>query len=267
MTFATKQRFTKVVIVLGFTITLALAVYPDLLLAYVGIHSKDWSDPTNRFFTGLNAIFLTLFTVVGSRRLLSDASEVIVSRIPSGPMRPSADPYRSLIVYDQFPSFQNQSDVLRHVSSAVILANYKCVRVSSLSDLDKELHTRSAVGIVADKSFEEDVLHRTMTTGTSLYTLAQANSFSNSRLGNRVELRIGSDMNILSNVYKTAAPLAHAHIPDVVRSVGFHGTWATTYGILALDETRDGSARGVYWYGRGEIQGISRLTKLEERLI
>ncbi|MBM3624537.1 MAG: hypothetical protein FJX16_04305 [Alphaproteobacteria bacterium] len=74
-------------------------------------------------------------------------------------------------------------------------------------------------------------------------------------------------MDRMQNIFVTATPLAHADASDVVRSVGFHGTWATTYGIMSLRQDAKGAVSGVYWYGRGEIEGNIEINHDESAVV
>jgi hypothetical protein len=125
------------------------------------------------------------------------------------------------------------------------------IYVSTESQLDALLADQSLVGLIMDAQFREDALQRARR-GVTVY-LAERHGAYGSTQGHPITLRIGNDMLDQANIYRTAFPLARAYVPDVAKSVGFHGTWATTYGLLAIREDFKGHASGVYWYGSGKI--------------
>jgi hypothetical protein len=267
MLYRKRQQLIKISILLGFCLTLLLAVYPDQLLRAIGFSSTGSTDYAVRLFSLINAAVLALFASTGTIRLVSDRAPRPMTRLPTLPVLTvgAQEAYRSIIIHTHFPSFGDQAAVLGHVASAVILANYKPIHVGSLNDF--QLAHKTAVGLVVDQAIFDDALPIAKNAGVTLYTVEPGHAFKQSRLGPRVKLQIGQDMDLFSNLFATALPLAHAHAPDVVRSVGFHGTWVTTYGVLAIRGSADGRATGVYWYGKGEIDGKIEVDQPEGAIV
>jgi hypothetical protein len=253
---------------LGFCSTLFLAVYPDQVLKWINLPTGA-TDYALRLFPLINAAFLALFASLWTTRLVADRVPKMMPDLRSLPVLTAGaqEAYRSIVIHAQFPSFPDQKSVLEHLTSAVILANYKPVEVSSFSDLERKLSHRSVVALVVDKAVFDDALPRARGTGVMLYTVEPHHTFEHVKLGSRVTLRLGNEMGRLQNIFTTAWPLAHAHTSDVVRATGFHGTWVTTYGLMAVKGSTDGRAQGVYWYGKGEISGMIEVNQPDDTII
>jgi hypothetical protein len=273
MSYRQRLLLIRVGLSLGFFATLFLAVYLDQMLKWMHMSTPGAADPGTadyalRLFPLIYAAFLTLLASLWTTRLVPDRTPKPTPH-PSLPVLTvgAQEAYRSIVIHAQFPSFPNQKGVLEHLTSAVILANYKPIEVSSFSDLDSKLSHRSVVGLVVDKAMIHDALPRAKRTGMILYTVEPDRTFEHVKLGSRVTLRLGNEMDLLKNIFITAWPLTHAHTSDVVRATGFHGTWVTTYGLMAIRGGADGRAHGVYWYGKGEISGIIEVNQPDETII
>lgn len=269
MSYRTRRQLLKLAIFAGFCLTLFLAVDPDVALRRLGLSFTGSTDYARPLFAGINAAILALLASAGTFRLVSDRAprpQIGLRTLPRLSVG-AQEPYRSLIVYTQFPSFSNQGGVLAHVEKAVVLANYKLVLASSFADLEQELLHSSVVGLIVDRNFSDDAQARANRAGVALCTIEQSRSFGSSRIGQRVRLHLGNDTDLMRNIYATALPLAHAYASDVVRAVGFHGTWVTTYGLMSIREDANGRVNGLYWYGRGEIEGDIEIAQDEAAII
>lgn len=179
------------------------------------------------------------------------------------PELPDYQPYRSIILHKELPSFSDrQPSAARHLTSAILLANYQAISVNSPEALEGAMNNDTVVAVLGDVKSRDYLWRVTQKKGHALFLARPSGSFGSQRVGHETTLQIGDRMETLANIYKTARPLAHAQGPDVVRSVGFHGTWVTTYGLMAIREDFQGKVAGRYWYGYGEITGETKVDPL-----
>jgi hypothetical protein len=278
----TRRLLTNVSILFGIVLTLVFTVFPKPalnlvpkpalnLLGFAGTDNPQAADTAARLFAGLNAILLAIISLAGGRRFGPDRVPASTLILPTSPGLSfgAQEPYRAIIIYSECPSFSNQGAVLEHLRSAVVLANYRPILASSFAEVENELRNRFVVGLVIDSQFQDYGLRRTQALGKALFTVERDRSFGSSHVGNRATLQIGDELGgtFPENVYATALPLAHAGTADVVRSVGFNGTWVTTYGLMSIKDDRKGKASGVYWYGDGEIAGDVEVKHAEARVV
>ena len=79
-----------------------------------------------------------------------------------------------------------------------------------------------------------------------------------------VEIRLDESM---ENVSGVANELVRSFSHDTPRGLGFRGNWMTTYGLMSLEQDRDGIVDGVYWYGGGTIRGKCTIDPDNEVLV
>jgi hypothetical protein len=253
---------TTFAVVFGILLLICVAV-PEPIAVYINNHINNYlpiafrigAEPLSRLFAGLFGLLLAWPAFLGGR----EWEKARVTRDPEGALTlgealGSQRPYRSIAVYRKFPSFATPSAVLQHVVKSIILANYKPVLVELPDHLATVLDDRSVVGVVSDAQHRH-LLQRLQEKVSRIYLVKPERSFRASpAVGRFVDLTLANELEALKNISRTAQHLAHAHATDVIRAVGFHGTWATTYGFLALREDLTGSVSGVYWYGSGIIK-------------
>ena len=252
---------------LGIAVSLLLTVLPDLaaslynwLLGVLNLSShglmlgSGGAEPISRFCGVLSPIFVGFLSYdVGKRIEAARARHSAPPRVlfPTNPTG-LLEPYRSILLYTQLPSFLDYNAALQHLQKSVLLSNHKLISVADPETLDRLLEDRSVVGLIMDAALRGEALRRSRR-GVTLY-LAEPHRSYGATLGNPVALRLGNNLGAIENVYRTAFPLTKAYVPDVAKSVGFHGTWATTYGLFAIREDFRGHASGAYWYGAGQIR-------------
>jgi hypothetical protein len=250
---------------LGIAVSLVLTVLPELaesfynwLLGVLKLSGPGLgpggAEPISRFCGVLSPIFVGFLSYdVGKRIEAARARRAAPPRVifPTNPTG-LLEPHRSILLYTQLPSFPDYTAALQHLQKSVLLSNHKLVSVADPETLDRLLMDRSVVGLIMDAALREEALRRARL-GVTLY-LAEPHRSYGATLGNPVALRLGDNLGAIENIYRTAFPLTKAYVPDVAKSVGFHGTWATTYGLLALREDFRGHASGAYWYGAGQIR-------------
>jgi hypothetical protein len=260
------MRTLRVVLLsIAVVISLVLTVVPELAIDYINsilaalyqaLKLKAitiQSEPVSRAFAVLSPILVSALTVDIVHRVQAARAPrptPVPLRFHSRPAG-LREPYRSIAVFHQFPSFPDQAMALEHLERSVVLANHRLIRVGGYPELDRLLEDQSVVAFVMDAHFREDALQRSRL-GATVYLVEPRSSYGWAQ-GNPATLYIGDAMLDDARIYQTALPLANAYVPDVAKSVGFHGTWATTYGLLAIREDFRGNATGVYWYGHGKI--------------
>ncbi len=258
-------RYRTILLVILALVSLVLTVFPDPSVGYLNWILKPpanmiglqfdtiQTEPASRFFAVLCPILVSLLTVDVVQQIQAARTPRLAPVAVRFQFNPAGleEPYRSIAIYTQLPSFPDQNTALQHLAKSVVLANHRLIYVRNEPELDAVLANQSVVGLIMDARFREDALRRARR-GVAVY-LAERHELYASTRGNPITLRIGTDMLEVANIYRTALPLAHAYVPDVAKSVGFHGTWATTYGLLTIREDFKGHAAGVYWYGYGQI--------------
>jgi hypothetical protein len=253
-----------ILLALGIAVSLALTVLPELAMSFYnwlllalnlsGGLGPGGAEPISRFCGVLSPILVGFLSYdVGKRIEAARVRRAAPPRV-NFPTNPTGllEPYRAILLYTQLPSFPDYNTALQHLQKSVLLSNHKLVSVADPETLDRLLEDRSVVGLIMDAALREEALRRARR-GVTLY-LAETHSSYGATLGNPVALRLGANLGKMENIYRTAFPLTKAYVPDVAKSVGFHGTWATTYGLLAIREDFRGRANGVYWYGAGQIR-------------
>jgi hypothetical protein len=277
-TSAAGNMIRTILLLLGIAISMVLTVLPELATSFY-----DWllkaanlsshglgpagTEPVSRFFGFLSPVLVGFLSFdIGKQVEAARARRSAPPRL-TFPANPTGllEPYRSILLYTQLPSFTDYNAALQHLQKSVLLSNHKLISVADPQNLDRLLEDRSVVGLIMDVRLREEALRRARR-GVTVY-LAERHRSYGAAMGNPVTLRLGDDLAAMENVYRTAFPLTKAYIPDVAKSVGFHGTWATTYGLLAIREDFRGNASGVYWYGAGQIRGGSVDIDIDQQVI
>jgi hypothetical protein len=275
------MKLRTVLLFIAVVVTLVLTVFPEPALPYlewllnpvahlVGIDLVQTPavEPVSRLFGALCPILAGALGADVVQQLRSNRGTRLAPVAVRFPVNATGlqEPYRSIIVYRQLPSFLDQNAAYQHLAAAVVLSNHRPIFVGSFADLDERLSDPSVVGVVIDEKFRDDALVRARL-GVSVYLAQSHPSAYECTRGNPSTLRLGAALADQANIYKTALALAHAHVPDVVKSAGFHGTWVTTYGLLAVREDFTGGGSGVYWYGDGIISDITITTDVDANTI
>lgn len=253
---------------LGVLVTFGVAVYPDPVLDILALDPQK--EQLIRLFTGLNAILLVFLSSVGIKSArwsdpgLSDTDHK--NLLPQAYLGHRA-PFRSIIIFGNYSADLKGLEVTRFFRKTAILANLKPVVVHSIREMESELDSAAAMGVIAQAVFYEDLIPSVKRSGKTLFNVHREPSNRSAGVGLRIDF--GFDFETFDNesLFFFSNTLSQVFAQDTPRGVGFHGNWVGTYGLISLHQNEDLSVDGWYWYGKGQIEGSCTVDEKNERVI
>lgn len=258
----------------GILLTFLFTVFPELLVAHLGILAHLNLDVASKLFAGLNAILLTILAFVQEAlRKGLRPPEVIgglgkpLPHLDGKSVSVHSAPLDIVIIFGLFPSFHQDKLVEAFLRKAVILANFKPLLVQEESRLPALFTNRGVRGIIADRKFYERFILYTQHHHTPFFEIFNHTTCTIRGGGLRIRIGLAEHSLDQSALHHLARALVTHHGPDTPRGIGFHGNWAGTYGLMSLKQRDNLQVEGRYWYAGGTLVGHCEIDDLEERLV